>query len=63
MQAEKPPDKRLLHNLRRLIDGARPLEKATMRHLARLLSVEELRPLDETLGRLDCHGKGGKDSG
>jgi hypothetical protein len=54
-------DKRELLNLRRVIEHAGPLEKATMRHLARQLSVEQLRPVDEALGRLN--GKEKPESG
>jgi len=54
-----PGEKRVLSNLRKVIEEAPPIEKATLRHLARLLSAEELRPLDETLGRLRPPEKGG----
>jgi hypothetical protein len=57
MDAQK--DKRKLPNLRRVIDQAPPIEKATLRALARQLKVEQLLPIDATLGRL----MGGKKTG
>jgi hypothetical protein len=58
-QAWNGDDKRTLVNLRRMIDKAPPIEKATLRMLARMLSVEQLRPIDDTLGRLRNDGKNG----
>jgi hypothetical protein len=53
-------EKRELPHLRSFIEKAGPMEKATMRYLARMLSAEQLRPVDDALGRL-CGTKKPKD--
>ncbi len=61
MQSQQPGEKRSLRNLRKLIDEAPAVPKATLRYMARLLGVEKLQKLDETLGRVnDGQDKSGK---
>lgn len=52
MQNQNGGEKRKFPHLRRLIDGAKPLEKAALRAMARLLPPDQLRPVDDALGRL-----------
>jgi hypothetical protein len=56
---QRETEKRTLANLRRIIDAAPLMQKATLRSMARMLGIESLRPLDVTLGRLNDDGKSG----
>lgn len=50
-------EKRTLVNLRKLIDEASVVQKATLRCMARMLGPDRLQKLDETLGRVNGNGE------